>query len=98
MIPLAAGVKAYLIYFFCSVVNWKLFLCESCEKISLFRPDFMDSEIVIWGLTSLTDFYKRVHLLLNKHHASDCQKKISFVQIIPPKLTFLSRDNIKSYY
>ena len=27
--PLEVGVKAYLIYFFCSVVNLKLFLRES---------------------------------------------------------------------
>ena len=30
----------------------------------------MESEIAIWGLTSLTDFYKWVHLLLNKQHVS----------------------------
>ena len=30
------------------------------------KSDFVDSEIVVWGLTSLTDFYKRVHLLFRK--------------------------------
>ena len=28
-----------------------------------YRRDFVDSEIVIWGMTSLTYLYKRVHLL-----------------------------------
>ena len=61
MIPLTVGVKGYLIYF--------LFRRE-LEVVNLSRPDFMDSEIVIWELTSLTDFYKRTHLSLKK----DCQK------------------------
>ena len=47
-------------------MNWKLFLCESFEKTNLSRPDFSDSEIVIWWLTCLTNFYKWVHLLLKK--------------------------------
>ena len=55
MIPLAVGVKTYLIYFLWIV--W---------EINLSRPDFLDSEIVIWGLTSLTEFYKQVRLLLKK--------------------------------
>ena len=36
------------------------------EKISFSRPDFVDSEIAICGLTSLTDFYKSVQLLFKK--------------------------------
>ena len=36
---------------------WGCF-CVNREKINFPRPDFVDSEIVIWGLTSLTDFYK----------------------------------------
>ena len=63
-----------------SAVNLKLLLLESWKN-QFFRPDFVDSEIVIWGLTSLTDFYKGAHLLLKKRHVSDCQKKISLVQI-----------------
>ena len=35
--------------------------------------------------------------LVKKGHVSDCQKKISFVQIMHLKLTFLFPDNIKSY-
>ena len=74
MIPLAVGVKAYLINFlFCRELE--LFLCESCEKINLSRPGFLDTEIVIWGLTSLTDFYKRVHLLLKKDMCQIAKRK-----------------------
>ena len=76
---------------------WSCF-CVNREKISFPRPDFVDSEIVIWGLTSLTDFYERVHLLFKKWHLSDCQKKISFVQITHLKFTFLTPYEIKSYY
>ena len=76
---------------------WSCF-CVNREKISFPRPDFVDSEIVIWGLTSLTDFYKRVHLLFKKWHLSDCQKKISFVQITHLKFIFLTPYEIKSYY
>ena len=38
----------------------------NCEKITFSRQDFMDSEIAIWGLTFLTDFYKQVQLLFKK--------------------------------
>ena len=54
--------------------------CVNGKKISFSRPDFVDSEIAIWGLTSLMDFDKRVQLLFKKRQVSDCQKKISFVQ------------------
>ena len=53
---LVPKMKAYLIYFLFHV-------CVNREKISFTGPDFVDSETVIWRLTSLTDFYKRVHLL-----------------------------------
>ena len=62
------------------------------------RPDFVDSEIVIRGLISVIDFYKRVRLLFKKRHVLDCQKKIYFVQIMYLKFTFLTFDNIRSYY
>ena len=68
------------------------------EKINFARPDFVDSEIGIRGLTSLTDFYKRVHLLFKKRHVPDCQKKISFAQITQLKFTFLTPCDINSYY
>ena len=70
--------------------------CVNGEKISFPRPDFVDSETAIWGLTSLTDFYKRVQLSFKKRHASDCQKKISFVQITRMKFTFLTPYDIKN--
>ena len=76
---------------------WSCF-CVNCEKISFSRPAFVDSEIVIWKLTFLTDFYKIVHLLFKKRHVLDCQKKISFAQITHLKFTFLFPDDIKIYY
>ena len=45
MIPLAVGVKPYLIYFLFR--RELVVLYESCEKINLSCPDFLDSEIVI---------------------------------------------------
>ena len=45
--------------------------CVNHDKISFSRPDFVDSEIVIWGLTSLTDFYRRIHLLFKKRHVEN---------------------------
>ena len=51
---------------------WSCF-CVNPEEISFPRPDFVDSEVVIWGLISLTDFHKRIHLLFKKRHVSDCQ-------------------------
>ena len=50
----------------------------------------MDSEIVIWGLTSLTDFYKSFQLLFKKQYVSDYQKKILLIQIKHLKFTFNS--------
>ena len=76
---------------------WRCFYVNR-EKISFPRPDFVDFEIVIWGLTSLTDFNKRAHLLFKKRNVSHCQKKISFVQIAHLKFTFLTPYEIKSYY
>ena len=89
--------KAYLIYFLSSR-EFEVVFVQIIKKISFSHPDFADSEIVIWGLTSLTDFYKRVQLLFKKRHVSDCQKEIFFVQITHLKFTFLTPDNIKSYY
>ena len=59
-------------------MNWKLFLCESCEKINLSRPDFLDSQIVTWGMTSLTDFYKQVDLLLKKDMSRITERSFLF--------------------
>ena len=72
--------------------------CVNGEKKSFSRPDFVDSETAIWGLTSLTGFYKSVQLLFKKQHVSDCQNKISFVQITHLKFAFLTLDDIKSFY
>ena len=82
MIPLAVSVKAYLIYFFCSVVNYKLLLCESCEIIRLSRPHFVDSKIVIWGLTFVT--------------SSPSVKKTSCIRL--PKENFFSPNNASETY
>ena len=68
------------------------------EKISFSRPDFVGFKIAIWGLTSLTIFYKRVHLLIKKQPVSDCQKKISLVKITHLTFKFLTLNDIKSYY
>ena len=83
------------IYFiFCSFVNLKLFLRESWKN-QFFSFRFCG----VWNcdlktIISLTNFYKRVHILFKKRHASDCQKKISFVEIIHLKFTFLTPDDI----
>ena len=91
------GVKAYLIYIlFCR--KFRVGFCENGEKISFSCPDFADSDVVIWGVTSIIDFYKRIQLLFKKQHVSDYEKKISFVQITHFKFTFLIPDDIKSYY
>ena len=66
--------------FFVPLLIWSWF-CVDREKTSFSRIDSVDSEIVSEGLVSLTDFYKRVGLLFKKRRLSDCQQKISFVQI-----------------
>ena len=73
--PLAVGVKAYLIYFLlrCElevVLEWILWK-------NLSRPDFLDSETAIYGVTFLTDFYKRVHFLLKKDIYLFAERKLS---------------------
>ena len=40
--------------------------CVNREKISFSRPDYVDYEIFIWRLTSLTGFYIRAHPLFKK--------------------------------
>ena len=82
--------------FFVSSWTWSCFYVNR-EKISFPRPDFVDPEIAIWGITSLTDFYKRIHLSFKKRHVLDCQRKISFVEITHLKFKFLTPHNIKSY-
>ena len=74
MIPLAVGVKEHLIYFLFRRELEVIFVWI-CGKINLSRPDFLDSEIVIWGLTSLKDFDKRVHLLLKKDMCQTAERK-----------------------
>ena len=74
MIALTVGVKAYLIYFLFRrelevVFVWIL------SKNQTFSSRFLDSEIVIWGLTSLTDFYERVHLLFKKDMYQIAERK-----------------------
>ena len=96
MIPLEVGVKAYLTIF---VPPWiSSCFCVNDEKLRFSRPDSVGSEIFIWVLTSLMDFYKSVQLLFKRQHESDCQKKISFVQITHLKLTFFTLGDIQSYF
>ena len=64
---------------------WSCF-CIIREKISFSTPDFVDSEIGIGRLTSLTDFYEGAHLLFKKRNMSDCQKKISFFSNNAPEI------------
>ena len=97
MIPPSSWYESVFNLFF--VPSWiSNCFCVNGEKMSFSRPDFMDSEIVIWGLTSLADFYKRVQCLFKKRHVSDCQKKISYVQKTHLKFIFLTPGDIKSYY
>ena len=46
MIPLAVGIKAYLIYFLFRR-EFEVVFSMNHEKISFSHPDFVDSEIVI---------------------------------------------------
>ena len=90
-LPLAVGVKAYLIYFFFSrefeaVLAW-------ITKNQFSRPDFVDCEIVIWGLTSLSNFYKRVHLLPWNRLWQLCQLKIIISSLPMLDGTFLYEIN-----
>ena len=94
-IVLGLGVECESLFTLFSVPSWIWScFCMNHEKISFSRSDFVVSEIAIWRLISLTNFYKRVYILFKKRHASDCQKKISFVQIIHLKFTFLTLDDI----
>ena len=97
MIPPSSWYESVFNLFF--VPSWiSNCFCVNGEKMSFSRPDFMDSEIVIWGLTSLSNFYERVQFLFKKRHVSDCQKKISYVQKTHLKFIFLTPGDIKSYY
>ena len=65
MIPLSVDVKAYLIYFLFHrklevVLVWVMW------KNLFLLSRFCGAEIVIWGLISLTDFYKQVYVFLKK--------------------------------
>ena len=63
MIPLTVGVKVYLIHF---LFRRELVVLVWIVWRNLSTPDFFDPEIVIWGLTSLTDFHKRIRLFVKK--------------------------------
>ena len=54
---------------------WSCF-CVNREEISFPCPDFVDSEVVTWGLISLTDFHKRIHLLFKKRHVQPINWKV----------------------
>ena len=53
--------------------------CVNCEKISFSLPDSVDSEVLINGLASLTEFHKQVYILFKRQQVADCQKKIYIV-------------------
>ena len=79
MIPPSSWCKSIFNLFF--VPSWiSSFFYLNGEKISFSRLYFVSFETVIWGLTFLMNFYKRVQLLFKKRQVSDFQKKISFVQ------------------
>ena len=73
MIPIAVGVKEHLIYLLFRRELEVIFVW--IVWINLSRSDFLDCEIEIWGLTSLTDFYKRVHLLLKEDMCQIVKRK-----------------------
>ena len=96
MIPPRSWCESVFNYF-CSALNFELFLRE-WWKIKFFSTRFRGLWNFIWVLTSLMDFYKSVQLLFKRQHESDCQKKISFVQITHLKLTFFTLGDIQSYF
>ena len=73
MIPIAVGVKEHLIYLLFRRELEVIFVW--IVWINLSRSDFLDCEIEIWGMTSLTDFYKRVHLLLKEDKCQIVKRK-----------------------
>ena len=73
MIPIAVGVKEHLIYLLFRRELEVIFVW--IVWINLSRSDFLDCEIEIWGMTSLTDFYKRVHLLLKEDMCQIVKRK-----------------------
>ena len=85
--------KAYLIYFFVSPWIWNCFPCVNREEISFSRPDFVNFKITIWGLTFLSIFYKRVHLLFKKQYVSDFQKKVFFCSNNAPEIPIFDIKN-----
>ena len=76
-LPSAVDVKACLIFLFHR--EFEVAFVWIVKKISFAGPDFMDCEIVIWGLTSLSNFYKRVHVLLKNWLCQMCQLKLLLV-------------------
>ena len=96
--PLAVGVKAYLINFLFRrelevVLVWIVWKNQfPPPQISWSLKLWFDE----WPLERI--FINEFTFCLKKQHVSDCQKEISVVQIMHLKLTFLTPDNIKSYY
>ena len=92
MIPPRGQCKAYLIY--------SLIRCEFDVAFAWIVKKLVFLVQILWiqDWSLWKDFYKRVHLLFKEQHVSDCQKIIFFVQIMHLKFTFLTSDDIKSYY
>ena len=96
--PLSSWCESVFNQFF--VPSW-IGSCFSLNRVkkSVFPPQ------ISWSLKLWFDewpleriFINEFTFCLKKQHVSDCQKEISFVQIMHLKLTFLIPDNIKSYY
>ena len=86
-LPIAAYVKTYLVVFVLLWI-WSCF-CVNREKISFPGPHFWDFETVIWGLTSLTDFYKRVHIFIKKRKNISKVNYMNLFENLTPPLTIL---------
>ena len=68
-------------------------MCKHIKKIRSSQPAIPVMYWVKHEWVSLTNFYKRVHLLLKRDMCEITEKKISLFQIMHLKLTFLSPDN-----
>ena len=75
--------KAILIYFL-RLREFEVVFALNLKKKSVFLVHIC--EIVICGMTSLTDFYAQVCFLLKKLHVSGCQNKKSFLFKYAPEI------------
>ena len=78
IIPLISPLTVLFCLFFVVLWTWSCF-CVKNEKISFSCPDFVDSEISLWRLTFLIDFYKGVQLLFKNMYL--CSKNAPEIHI-----------------